>query len=393
MHPPRRHAQTVAAGALPTLGTHWSRLVCRASSALRHATLAGLVVALGSGGCPTAPTPADNLPFAKGGNGTFATAADISLGDDDQVEFTGTINSTDDTDIFNLGVLAPGDRLFVDIQTIDGNLDPLAAVFDQREFVHAFNDDRVPDASDLNPLIDVIIRGPEGAYFLGVVSFPGGDSTGKYRVIVQVTRNVGLLDPEPQIVYLNWAGGQNIRIENVGTFNVEPFDAADLGPYDGRTDELKNLIQAVVADRYDGFNLVLLNSDDDAVPRLPHSTIYFGNRSLNAFAIAQQVDTFNAQQDDDAIIFTDGFRGAFSITPTLEQMATAIGNTAAHEVGHLLGLVHTNECASLMDARCGNDALLVEQVFKLAPLDESVFPVGLQNALELIEWAVGLANL
>jgi hypothetical protein len=37
--------------------------------------------------------------------------------------------------------------------------------------------------------------------------------------------------------------------------------------------------------------------------------------------------------------------------------------------------------------------LLYEQIFRLSPLDESTFPIGMQNAPELIEWTIGLAGL
>jgi hypothetical protein len=138
---------------------------------------------------------------------------------------------------------------------------------------------------------------------------------------------------------------------------------------------------------------VLLNSDDDALPADPHSTVYFGGTERSAFAVAEQIDTFNADQTDNAIVFTNSFRNAFTTTPSLQQMATAVGNTTAHEIGHLLGLVHTKDCTGLMDTTCSNDALLGVQVFKLSPLDDSTFPVGMQNAVELIEWAIGLAGL
>lgn len=371
-----------------------SRFVGSVTRALGGIALVSLLVVFSPGGCPLPPSDSDVPPADTNGNDTFATATQIVLGDDDETEFTGSIGTTKDTDIFKLGALAPGDRLFVDVQTTSGGLDPVAAVFDQREYVHAFNDDRTPDASNLNPLIDVIVRGPEGPYYLGVAPFPDSDLTGDYRVILRVTRGVGVPDPEPQVVYLDWEGGPDIDIENVGTYDLAPFDAAQLGPtFAGQTEALEDRVQQEVADRYEDFNFVLLNSDDHPEPATPHSTVYFGGKNPSAFAIAQQIDTHNADADDDAIIFTTSFRNAFSGTPTLTEMATALANTISHEVGHLLGLIHTKDCDSLMDSTCSNDSILVEQAFKLAPLDDSVFPVGYQNAVELIGWMLGLAGL
>jgi hypothetical protein len=352
--------------------------------------IAGLL-ALNIAGCPT--TPPNGSDIDNTDNGSFKSATQVTLGDDGAARFTATIGDSDDVDMFNLGVLAPGDGLVIDVQTTGGNLDPVAALFDSREYVHAFNDDREPDASDLNPRLDIVVRGPEGTYFLGIAAFPGGNTTGDYRVDVQVTRGVGVPDPEPQIVFLNWVGGTGIVVPNVGVFDLNPFDASDLGPYGGRTEQMKDRIQQIIEDRYDGFALVLLNSDDDKVPAEPHTKVHFGSRNRLAFAISEQIDTFNADPADDTIIFTGSFRNAFAIVPTFEEMVTAVGNTAAHEVGHLLGLVHTKECSSLMDTTCGNDSLLVEQAFKLAPLDDSVFPLGSQNAPELLGWILGFAGI
>jgi hypothetical protein len=364
-----------------------------ADRALRIAVL-GLLLVLCPGGCPLGTQVSGGATsLDETGNDTFATATTITFDSQGRAQITGTIESMKDADIYDLGVLAPGDRLSIDVQTTSGDLDPMAAVFDQREYLLAFNDDRTPDTSNLNPLIDVIVHGDEGRFYLGVVPYVGSGSTGDYSADVQITRAVGILDPEPQIVYLNWAGGESIRIENVGVFNVDPFDAADLGPYAGQTAQLKDSIQDLIADAYQGFDLVLLNSDDHTQPADPHSTVYFGGHERSAFAVAEQIDTFNADQTDNAIVFTDSFRNAFSITPSLEQMAVAVGNTTAHEIGHLLGLVHTKDCVGLMDTTCSNDSLLREQAFKLSPLDQSTFPVGMQNALELIEWAIGLAGI
>jgi predicted Zn-dependent protease with MMP-like domain len=341
------------------------------------------------GGCPA---PVDNVDAKN--NGSFQSATPIDLpAANDVIEFAGSLDSNDKVDLYNLGVLQAGDHVVVDVSTSSGDLDPVAAVFDYQERVHAFNDDRESDASDLNPRMDFTVRGAKGEYFLGVASFPGSDTSGNYRVSVVVTRGQDTSAPQPQTVFLDFDGGRGIVVQNVGAFDLQPFSSTDVGPFPGKTAELKDMIQNVVMDRFEGFALELLNSDDHAVPTGEHSTIYFGGSSVSAFAISEQLDTLNADPGDNAIIFTRSFLNAFSTTPTIEQIATAVGNTVAHEIGHLLGLVHTRECESLMDTTCGNDSILIKQTFQLAPIDDSVFPVGMQDARDLIGWAIGFAGL
>lgn len=339
-------------------------------------------------GCPQNP---DNVTDS-GSNGTFDNATKISFSPSNAAQFNASLATDTDVDLFNLGPLSAGDRLVIDVTATDANTDSVAAVFDTRQRIHAFNDDRVADSSNLNPRLDFVVRGATGDYFLGVAAFPGSGSTGDYRVSVQITRGAGGNEPAPQIVLLNWVGGSNIVIENVSTFDLAPFDASDVGLPSSTTEALKDRVQEIVAERYAGFALTLRNTDDDPVPTEPHSTVYFGGLSRRAFAISEQIDTFNADHSDNAIVFTESFAGAFSTPVTFEQVATAMGNTVAHEVGHLLGLVHTEACNDLMDTSCGNDSLLSVQAFGLAPLHDSVFPIGLQDSAELIAWTLGLST-
>lgn len=357
--------------------------------------LASLVV--WCGGCPWLPPDDDGgtkdvLMLDKESNDTLDTASALDLGTDDELRFTGAIESRSDIDVFTLGALAAGDRLYIDVQTLSGDLDPVAAVFDGREYLVAFNDDRAPDASNRNPKIDIIVPVGQGILYLGIITYPGEPTLGRYQAIVRIQRDAAEPTPAGQTVFLDWRGGTNIIVPNVGAFDLPPFSATDVGFPSTWTDALKDRVQEIVEERYDGYNLVVLNSDDDAKPSAEHTTVYFGGSDYRAFAISEQIDTFNKDAADDAIVFVESYQGAFSESPNFEQMAQALGNTVAHEVGHLLGLVHTRDCESLMDTSCTNDRILREQNFTTAALDDSVWPFGYQAAEEILGWVLGLVG-
>ncbi|MDX2200633.1 MAG: matrixin family metalloprotease [Phycisphaerae bacterium] len=350
---------------------------------------------LGIAGCPQPAANDPATPFLdQDGNFDFDRATALAI-DDDAFAFSGTISGDNDIDVFKLVTLQPGDRLIVDVERTSGNLDPVAAVFDSTQRLIAYNDDRTPDGSNRNPRIDFILPGDAAReLFLGIVTYPDSGSTGNYVVDLTIERNVGKPVVDGQIVYLDFRGGSNIDIPNVGVFNLPSFNAADLGtPFTGQSGAIKAIIEAEVRERYQGYNLTLLNSDTAAKPSGPHSTVYFGSINERAFAIAEQIDTLNQDESDDAIVFTQSFNDSFSVIPSTQEMGIALGNTAAHEIGHLLGLVHTEDCAELMDATCGNDRILSKQFFGNSQLDDFVFPIGTQDAALLLEWVLGIAGL
>ena len=352
---------------------------------VRWLTLPLLTVCLG---CPVTPPPSGGPPVIDPGtNKSIATAAPLDLSSG-QLQFLATIHSGTDINVFQLGALVAGDHVHADIQTQTGSLDGVAAIFDATAELVDFNDDR--DPNDVNPLIDFVLRGNPGAYYLAVIGFPGSNTTGEYLADVQIERQVGVPPPENQIVFLDWRGGNGITIPSVGTFNLPPFTARQVGFPDGLSATMKDRVTQYAQSRYAGLNITYLSSDHSAVPATPHSTVYFGGFSAQAFAVSQDIDSYNEDHTDSSIVFTESFPGSFTHAPSFDEMVTALGNTVAHETGHLLGLIHTADCADMMDTTCTNDRILQPQQFSSAPLDASVFPFGLQPEPDLLSWILGL---
>ena len=321
-------------------------------------------------------------------NDTYGQALDVIFDDTGTGRIQGSICPTDDMDVYNLGPMAAGDRIRIDLQG-QGSLDAEIAIFDDNGEIFIMNDDR--DLNDVNPFANEVVRHAGTSFYLAVTSAPYTTSTGSYAATIIIGRGEPVPPPKPQPVLLNFNGG-TITIPDDRTYTVGPFDAGEISSaYAGKTATVKQSIVATVEADYKGIALEVYNTDTRPAPAgLTVSTIYFGGRNRDAYGISQDVDPYNENPSDSSIIFTDDFTPrTFGRVLTPQELGHAIGNVAAHEIGHLVGLSHVDNTTDLMDTTGGADTFLTDQTFQTSPLDWMIWPFGLQDAVQLLDETLG----
>jgi hypothetical protein len=323
--------------------------------------------------------------------GSIATAVKLALNEAGKGSVNGNLR-VGLVDVYDLGPVSRGDRVIISVKPTEGSeLDPTVALFDGNEEVISLNDDVDLAAGRIDSFIDDILTQNYDHLYLAISKFYFDSNGGPYQAVVELTRGNVVPAPAVQVIWLNFLGGP-ANIGNAGSFQVPAFDAAKIDPaYAASTDLIKAKIVETVRSNFRDTGAVIISSDENGGPSPPFSTIFFGTFSGTQFGVAQSVDQSNRDCCDDGIVFTDNFDKPFAQQPSAEAIAVAIGNVAAHEAGHLLGLNHTADVTDLMDTTGSASTLLADQEFKLAPLSETIFPFGKQNGPVLLRRVVPAA--
>ncbi len=339
------------------------------------------------------PTMYPDLRVQGEPNDTFDTALTIILNTKGRAHLQGTISTPDDVDVFVMDGLTPGDRLLVDVSSVGGVLDARLAIFDEAGRLAFENDDRAPTLFQYDPYLNVVIRRESMVYYLAIARSPFAErrAYGSYEALITVVPGSDVPVPVPQTLVLNFSGG-SILIPPRSRYTVGAFDTRDIHPaYAGQTQAVQDQIVATVLENFEGLALDLRVVPSDAWPRAgTYSTLLFGGSHSQALGIAQDIDAYNANQTDEAIVFTNLFTPSrFGRVLSSAELGTAIGNVATHEMGHLLGLRHVANIYDLMDTTGSSGTLLLDQDWLDSPLDETIFPIGTQDSLLLLLETIG----
>ncbi len=328
----------------------------------------------------------DGVTLSTRTPGGFPTAAKVSFNDVNRLNIEGTINSGEDIKVYDLGPLAMGDRVeSLCIATGGSSLDPMTALFDSDGYRVFWNDDINPDTDNFDSAFDGAIRHDSDGYFLAVTTTSFFSTTGSFKCTLALQPGVAIAPLIGQNVVLRFASSTNVRVAEKDYGPLPAFAGANVASgFSSDTVALMDLIVSLVREDYARYD-VTISTTADAGPESNFTTIFFGTSSTQSiFGIADDIDFYNSNDMDNAIVFLEAFG---ELSTSLDAVGQALANVVAHEIGHTLGLMHNNDVTTLMDTTGADETLLADQSFGVADIVD--FPIGKQNAPLLLEETLG----
>lgn len=322
-------------------------------------------------------------------SGVFRNVAESVLLDEMPWHIQGVLTGPDDVDLYEIGPVNSGDRVVVTFSST-GSLNGAIALFDASGASLLINDHQNVYLGKTQPFIDVVFPYAQPATYVAVSLTPGFDSAGNYSLEASKEPGYILRELRPDVAILDFSGVNGVRISSRPPIDMTPFDASDISPnYQGYTEEMIRSIVEQVRYDYEAFDVTILSTSEGDVWEPGVTRLFFGAYDAALLGVAEGVDEFNATDNQQAIVFTDSFVAFTPLSPSATQMGQAIANVASHEIGHLMGMVHTDDSLGIMDVTASLRELLEDQSFRRSLIYSSVFPIGFQDAPNYLLASVG----
>jgi len=241
----------------------------------------------------------------------------------------------------------------------------------------------------INGYLSHVTRRPATSLVLGIARAPNAPAA-SFELRIERESGLEVPPPQAQLVLLNFAGGRNVQVRDRPAVSFPPFDGALLGGIHARqTELLKGAIRERLEYYFSQYNVIFITSDERPPAEPPCSVIHFGGYDPGALGLADAVDLYNRRADDSAIVYVHSFIQYASLNLSSRELGHMMGDVAAHELGHLLGLFHTLGPFSLMDSARSIETMVTGSALNLAALAPEVFPYGSLDSVLLLEDGVG----
>ena len=323
------------------------------------------------------PDKVDNAASRGQQDGASANA------DQQRFALSGALSATGEYQLFELRNASAGEDWRVQLDSANANACFLVVLFnDRQELLYR------QALSAYAPFYHVL-RQDTARLTVGVTPLTAR-SGGSFQITAERTGVLGVPAPRSQIVYLNFGPGHGVTVHGRTGIDFAAFDSGTLGnAYAGATATFRSAIVRILRADYANYNVVVTSSDEGPPPGDPHETLNFGGNDDRLLGLADNVDQYNVDPAQTAVIYTEAFADYAVMALTVDEMRQMIGNTASHELGHLLGLYHTAAPADVMDTTGSAWDLTENQSFTTAKLEPSVFPCGFENSPERLAQTVG----